>query len=542
MRFRVYLRSDDRIDIFGTYAPYSSLASPILKKPTLIHDSWEINPKNNLESPTLELTDSAAGSFVFKINKKHPAYSRGIHLLTDTIYVVRDDKIIWDGRPIKEEHDIYGTKTISCEGALAYFNDTLMLRTSMPLRASVYEFFTDYFLSQYNDKITPIYNNLEPYIRNDRLFYDVLSIIFDDQSTYYWNPNYESHMTWLKTYVLDNFQAHCKVVYPKDSFEMLLKGIPIPRYLCIHNNFDHDDVKPRITIKRIDFGSNMISYSYSRELNTSFMTSVVPRGETIDDTTYDTDGKAVRELANYVYISDIEGKRYLENSLSTTSQYYKDMINDQIRYGYIGNTLDFSSIKKPSTLKSFAKNKYKTIRRNPFKEVVQINGIDLKDPVYSGVSITSPNVDDSYYTLVEEHSSNGTDFGHIRIKKKDVVSKIEPSRYVLPTSITNLSGQDADYIYKIENHNGVWPMHVEYQYCDPLYFDIWTKVLCTSAPHNIKDKEWHIMGMSIPLDAPENTTYTLQNMQNKITDRYISYGANIGDVAGKFIPDSTNDT
>ena len=77
-----------------------------------------------LLDPSLKLELNAAGSFSFKVPPVHDYYGK-IKALTDTINVYEDDDLIFTGRPTEIKNDWFNQEEVYCEGALAYFNDSI---------------------------------------------------------------------------------------------------------------------------------------------------------------------------------------------------------------------------------------------------------------------------------------------------------------------------------------------------------------------------------------------------------------------------------
>jgi len=77
-----------------------------------------------LVSAILSLEANRAGSFEFTIAPNHPAYD-SIVLHKNTIEVYQDAELLFLGTPISESTNFWNEKTVSCEGELAYLNDTV---------------------------------------------------------------------------------------------------------------------------------------------------------------------------------------------------------------------------------------------------------------------------------------------------------------------------------------------------------------------------------------------------------------------------------
>lgn len=85
------------------------------------------NPKSQdlkLIEPKLVLEENKSGTFSFKIPKTHPYYDKVLKMGCE-ISVLRENEIIYVGRPLTDDEDFYGTKNIVCEGILAYFLDSI---------------------------------------------------------------------------------------------------------------------------------------------------------------------------------------------------------------------------------------------------------------------------------------------------------------------------------------------------------------------------------------------------------------------------------
>ena len=77
-----------------------------------------------LLNPSLELEMNAAGSFNFTLPPDHPHWNR-IEILKSTIDVYEDDDLIFTGRVANIDKNWNNERVVECEGALAYFNDSV---------------------------------------------------------------------------------------------------------------------------------------------------------------------------------------------------------------------------------------------------------------------------------------------------------------------------------------------------------------------------------------------------------------------------------
>jgi hypothetical protein len=99
------------------------------KDQVLMYDDTRDDDELKLENPKVHIEVNTAGTLDFELPTTNVAYSRIIPMVTE-LHVTKDnqkthDKHIWFGRVLTIDTDLYGTKTIHCEGGLAYLNDCI---------------------------------------------------------------------------------------------------------------------------------------------------------------------------------------------------------------------------------------------------------------------------------------------------------------------------------------------------------------------------------------------------------------------------------
>lgn len=92
-----------------------------------------------LYNPRLHLNVNSAGTLTFIIYGNHPHFN-GLKKLRSQVVVKKDNKTIWKGRIVNDKKNFYGDRAISCEGKLAFFNDSIM--RSFEFSGSPEELFT----------------------------------------------------------------------------------------------------------------------------------------------------------------------------------------------------------------------------------------------------------------------------------------------------------------------------------------------------------------------------------------------------------------
>lgn len=99
------------------------------KNQVLMYDDTRDDDDLKLGNPKLHIEVNTAGTLDFELPSTNVAYSRIIPMVTE-LHVLKDnqkthDKHIWFGRVLTIDTDLYGIKTIHCEGGLAYLNDCI---------------------------------------------------------------------------------------------------------------------------------------------------------------------------------------------------------------------------------------------------------------------------------------------------------------------------------------------------------------------------------------------------------------------------------
>lgn len=99
------------------------------KDQVLMYDDTRDDDELKLGNPKVHIEVNTAGTLDFELPTTNVAYSRLIPMVTE-LHVIKDnqkthDKRIWFGRVLMIDTDLYGTKTIHCEGGLAYLNDCI---------------------------------------------------------------------------------------------------------------------------------------------------------------------------------------------------------------------------------------------------------------------------------------------------------------------------------------------------------------------------------------------------------------------------------
>ena len=245
-----------------------------------------------LVSPTLTMELNAAGSFEFTMPPAHALYD-AVKPLASTIVVYEDETLLWYGRPIEVRTDFYKQKTIYCEGALAFFNDSVQ-RLHEYESISVHTFFRT------------VIENHNAQVNADRQF-TVGNITIADRKVYR-KLNYDSTFNVLKRQCL-NAEGGYLFLRREDGIN----------YIDWYAEVPLDSNQP------VEFGLNMLDLSRVFD-GSGIATCVIPLGENVEET----------------------GEPLTVASVNNGS----DLIESEAvaDYGYITKAVSFNGVSHPDTL------------------------------------------------------------------------------------------------------------------------------------------------------------------------------------------------
>ena len=170
----------------------------------------QANSKHVLLDPVITEEINSAGSFTFGMPYTNERYNE-IKLRTSTIEVFKDKKIFWRGRPLTANIGFNRTMNITCEGALAFLNDTVYPPDTCKLRLSL---FLDKLIANHNEKCD----------QNRQIH--VGSVTMDDVEIEY-NGSYTQTMEVLRS-LLDNYGGYIITHYSEGgNYFDWLKEIPL---------------------------------------------------------------------------------------------------------------------------------------------------------------------------------------------------------------------------------------------------------------------------------------------------------------------------
>lgn len=234
-------------------------------------------------------------------------------------------EMFWRGRIIQESIDMYGNRKFTCEGDLAYLNDTMQEEYYFAGKFST-KSALDYILHMHNTQVDA-----------SRRFYGGrvdFNTFIDDQEE-------RSHISWVSTMdlvmnIVETVGGFINIRWQQNEFGEWL------RYLDILS-------KPYRECTQIaEYGKNVLDLSISYDM-TDFCTVVLPLGMMNYDE-YDEEGHVYAidpndpyGIYDHITIAPVNnGNVFLKNS------------QDVSKYGWICKRLEYTDIEKPKNLKKLA--------------------------------------------------------------------------------------------------------------------------------------------------------------------------------------------
>lgn len=218
----------------------------------LVHDQASPSDAIHLVEPSLKLADNSAGSFEFIIPPDHIGYD-SIDLLSDTISVQREGQTIWSGRPISQNEDFWKRRKYTCEGALAYLNDSI--QPDEEYGSTEGSVFFQKLIEIHNEKVG----------KNRQFEIGILSFEdMNDPCTY--KTQFENTWESIKTNFVDRLSGHVYITYNG--------GGNTP---CINYRQSYFERNPQ----EVNFGKNLLDFAQNWDM-TNVCTAIFPRGKQVE--------------------------------------------------------------------------------------------------------------------------------------------------------------------------------------------------------------------------------------------------------------------
>ena len=317
--------------------------------------------------PKLSLADNSAGSLSLKLPPSNKGYDTVTRLKT-TIRVYRDEKpveylldssgsvildsnrdsiiadaafitspILWEGRVLDEKLDFWNNRTLFCEGALAYFNDTTQPRWIDTGPTSVRNFVAR-LLAEHNAKVPA----------NRRFLLGDVNV--SDSGNVIRYTNYEKTLECLNSLV-EELGGHLRVRFVGST-----------KYLDYLASYDEE------IAQQVTFGRNLLDFTRNWSMS-EYATVILPLGAQIqNETDYSAesseDTTEENEPPKYVTVESVNGgSPYVASTAAVNN------------YGWIVKKVEWNEVEDPAELLRKAQSYLSGLQFD--KMTIELSAIDL---------------------------------------------------------------------------------------------------------------------------------------------------------------------
>lgn len=328
---------------------------------TVIFDDTNVTTETALEEPQLSLAENTAGSLTFVLPPQHAAYA-SIPSFGGIVTVYKNDAWFWEGRILGETKDFWNRRTITCEGALAFLNDT----------TQPHHDYGNYTVQGFLNSLLTVHNTAKANESAQQIYIGTVSVT-DSGGLIEYRTNYENTMTYVSDMV------------SKLGGHLRLRRQTSNNVSKLYLDYLADYIQPSDT-QVIRFGENLLE-NFTREWdNSEFATVVVPLGAKLESEDED-------EFEDYLTVKDAsrgDGSIYVKNNAAI------------VNYGRIEKLIRFDDVTDPDVLYSLAEYYLSNIQFQSL--VIELSAVDLN---MLDVSYASFNLLDNLLVESEPHGMSG---------------------------------------------------------------------------------------------------------------------------------------
>lgn len=301
----------------------------------------DITPAEEVKvvDPKLSLADSAAGSLTMTLPPSNAGYSY-IQRLTTDIIVQCDGEEIWRGRVLNDEYDFWKRRKLTCEGELAFLNDTIQPPHKYESQTTTIRNFLESLISIHNSKVS-----VDKQFMVGSVTVNDGDQLEDDDSIYRFT-NYETTLECINDKLVSKLGGHIRVRH--------YEGIRYIDYISDENIGANSQI--------IRFGENLTDFVKKFDMS-ELCTVIVPRGERLEE-------EEIEGLEAYLTVKDCE-----QTSQHDAGSIYVKSPEQIARFGWIEAVVDFENVTVKENLYSKA---VKYLSDEQFdKMTLEIKAVDL---------------------------------------------------------------------------------------------------------------------------------------------------------------------
>lgn len=389
---------------------------------TLIHDLRVDGLK--LFEPKLSHEINKAGSFIFTVYPSHPYISMIGKKLKPIITIEDESGVIWRGRVLNTEDGFYNQEQCTCEGELAFFNDSIV--RTYDYSGGLAGYF-ELLINQHNDQV------------DEEKQFKVGNVTVTDPNDYvhFSSNQFPKTLSEIKEKLIDKYGGYLWFRHESD-------GVYI----------DYLEDSDLLCNQPVELGKNLIDLTKVVK-GQDVATVIIPRGAIIDEETGErvsiesvNDGKdyVVNEEAAELFgkiqrVVEFDDVTQPENLLSKAQEYAAD-------YGNLIASMTFTAAdlhKAGSSINNFRLFRYVSVHSDVHeideKYLIKKIDIDLNDPTYGKLSSGK-----TVKTLIDKQLDNNGKYGQIveRVEKVESNAKINEGAVAEVRDIANEANTKSD--------------------------------------------------------------------------------------------------
>lgn len=270
-------------------------------------------------------TAGKTSTFQFSISPDHIHYDK-IHPLSSEIRIYQGDEVVFFGRPVTPQKDMYNVNTVECVGGMSYLADSMQRPFSHTGS-----------IAGFVEQVIAVHNGMV----EARKQFQVGTVNVVDVECTRMIEGYSDTLTVLNEYLVAEYGGYLRVREEKDV-----------RYLDYLIDYGGYNTQP------IRFGENLIDLSSQIDA-ADIITCLIPEGEVVEIT--NADGTISNAAVNITSVNG--GKDYIINQEAVD------------KWGMIWGSVQFSGVTDPGELLSLAE-KY-LAEKTVLPEKFELTAFDL---------------------------------------------------------------------------------------------------------------------------------------------------------------------
>lgn len=245
------------------------------------------DPDLIVTDPKVKLEVNTIGEGSFTIYKNHPFYNKLLKL--KSVFEVRDEVgVIFRGRMTENSLDFYNAKAVDLEGAMGYFNDSIVRPFKYPddfsdndeynSATNVVEYFLKWLIDSHNSQVKPFQQ------------FKLGTVTVSDPNNYITRSSEKHDKTWN--------------VLKSKLFNSELGGFLCIRYEEDGNYIDYLSEFTLTNTQEIIFGENLLNLKHDSDASETY-SAIIPIGAEVEEETTDEETGETSTIKHTITIEDL---------------------------------------------------------------------------------------------------------------------------------------------------------------------------------------------------------------------------------------------